>query len=611
MQTWPNFGYTVAYVGGGGGAITPSVTVSRNSGKEMLAVYFDASGTTASTTSNPEHELFYAWDFGDERGQTWAYGTNTAQSKNNAFGPQAAHVYTTAGTFTPTCVILDGSGNTTTWTGSSITVSAWTETETIYIANGSTPTAGANGVGSGAAGYHNETTWAGVVSRFAPGKRVRLRAGDTWTATATASINNAATFQIDTYGSGANAVINSTSTTGWANVLEATGTTSDARIKSLTFTRTVADIEHHCLSGGYCQNFLVHSCDISGNYSGVLMGLAPSTITAGFFLVDSNIHDIGVGNTPATNVTYWGMYLESIEKSAILGSRIHNNATSHCVRIPGLRIGVIANSDIGDARHGGWSAGGNILTIRGFNDPGGNLAVFSGNYVEKIVIRDNYLYSNYDNVYLLQTAAQNTGDVSRHRNIIVEGNYFYSSATTTGYSNEASNVTIRNNIFNLNQSVWSVCMNGQNDYAGGNQPNDVRVYNNTIYKYGTNQTGNGGHTVFLLTALNSWNTCTNIVIKNNLAYAPNTTQNFNQAQSYPTMVETSGSGTFSYTFDVPSNSTNTQLKNTKPWAAATPATYADYAPNGYGLNTGVSVPVIKDFFNTTITGTREMGAIQA
>jgi hypothetical protein len=64
-------------------------------------------------------------------------------------------------------------------------------------------------------------------------------------------------------------------------------------------------------------------------------------------------------------------------------------------------------------------------------------------------------------------------------------------------------------------------------------------------------------------------------------------------------------------FTLVSNSSDTQINTVKPWAATSPVAYADYVPNGYGVDSGVFVPMFSDFFNTEITDIRDKGAFQS
>ncbi|MDA8017039.1 MAG: PKD domain-containing protein [Thermoanaerobaculia bacterium] len=72
------------------GTIDPVLTPHRASGAGPLAVVFDTTGTTASTTSRPFHELDYAWNFGDPASGTWQ---TTGRSRDRGRGPVTGHVF--------------------------------------------------------------------------------------------------------------------------------------------------------------------------------------------------------------------------------------------------------------------------------------------------------------------------------------------------------------------------------------------------------------------------------------------------------------------------------------------------------------------------------------
>lgn len=78
------------------------------------------------------------------------------------------------------------------------------------------------------------------------------------------------------------------------------------------------------------------------------------------------------------------------------------------------------------------------------------------------------------------------------------------------------------------------------------------------------------------------------------------------------MFGTTQTGGAELTHVLDNNTTNAQLIGTKPWAATTPVSAADFTPSAsYAVDSGVYVPIVDDFFATQITGTRDMGAIKA
>jgi hypothetical protein len=384
---------------------------------------------------------------------------------------------------------------------------------------------------------------------------------------------------------------------------------SDVRISGLTFTRTVANTEDvSCIYGQYTGNLLVHNCDISGDHEGVTVGVTPLTLTTGVFVVDCNIHDIGVdNNAPTSGNEYYGFYWESTEKIAVLGSRLYNVVTGHVARFAGIKNGIIANCDMANGRagYGGGSSG--VLTVRGFTNNADN-SIFSGIYTERVIVRDNKLYSTVGNNYVMHMGTQGDYDAVRHRNNIIENNYIES--TTAGpVWNRSATCTIRNNIITCTDNPYGILCNSRSDY-GAPEVTGTRIYNNTIWKRAKSSGANGFTGIYFGANAAPSAAVTDVEIHNNICYAPLDTVSGTQNFPYPMMFEQGGAGSFSYL--AYNNSNDSQVKNNKPWAATTPAAYVDYTPSGsYAVNGGISVPVVKDFFNATITGTREIGAIQA
>jgi hypothetical protein len=101
-------------------------------------------------------------------------------------------------------------------------------------------------------------------------------------------------------------------------------------------------------------------------------------------------------------------------------------------------------------------------------------------------------------------------------------------------------------------------------------------------------------------------------MKNNIAYGPGNAQNagtdnvgatFLHLPNTPTLVE-------GVNFVRENNSSNTQVNLTRPWAAASPVAAVDFTPSGsYAVDGGTWVPVYKNYFGTTNSAPREIGAI--
>lgn len=93
------------------GSVTAVLSATRTTGPAPLAVMFDASGTTV-TSGIAFHGLKYAFNFGDERGQTWAVSGLPKNTQTG--GPIAGHVFDVPGTYTVRVTASSASGATST-----------------------------------------------------------------------------------------------------------------------------------------------------------------------------------------------------------------------------------------------------------------------------------------------------------------------------------------------------------------------------------------------------------------------------------------------------------------------------------------------------------------
>lgn len=569
--------------------IIPRVSLSRTTGKAPLAVGFDATTTTSPLTTNPNHDLFYAWSFGDAAGETWAYGATVGLDKNAAYGPVAAHVFKTDGTFTWTLTVMDGRGNIATSSGS-VVVSAWAAADTIYIANGTLPAAGGD-VLAGAT-YVNATAWngaGGVASYFAANTRIRLLGTDSWACTATTYLPTGC--QVDSYG-GSIATVTSAGATQTPFGMS-TGP-SDVRICNIKHTGPGPGVDNsHMVATSIAtpSHLLLLGLESDGSTSGFLVA---SPEVHEVFIQDSYLHGYGVTGL-ATNIAAYishgyGVYL--------LGS-FFDQAPSHVVRIAGCQRGVVDSCKF--RRPDGAGNGRHALTIREIGD---NTATWSGLYTQDVVVSNNDIDSTgTTSNYTLHISQTGNAMAARHRRILVERNFIasdnqpVSSSVRTGF-------TFRSNIVkttNAEQAVGWGCGNTIANDGGADDPrafSDAQFYNNTVYK-----TGAGAFSPFQLGTTEVGTSATGAVIRNNLIYAPNATS--------PTLLLPGAyvgvTGTVA-----DHNSSDAQMLSTRPWASTTPTTSADYTPIGYALGDGVfDYRSQKDFFNATIAAPVDIGAIQA
>lgn len=558
-----------------------SVTVTRTTGKVPLAVGFNATATVSGHTTNPSHDLLYFWNFDDAAGETWAHGPNTGLDKNVAFGPVAGHVFKTAGVRNPQLVVLDGRGNSASLSVT-ITGTAWAAADTIYIANGALPVAGVNGVESGAT-YYNESTWAGVASRWATNKRIMLKRGDTWACAASTAVP--AGCQIDSYGSGTYATVTSSGDNQVPFSLNAGQ--NDVRICNVQHTgpRTnIADSGTIYTSNTPPTNLLV----LNVVSTGTTYGLITASGTANeIFIQDCDFqeHDSnGVGYL-ASNIC---LYVSHVYGLYILGSKF-SKAASHTVRLNGVQRCVVDSCHIDEpAQNLGTSS--HALTIREIGD---NTGTWPGEWTEDVVISNCYIAS--DRVqwtfHIHHAGALFAG---RFRRILVERNFI--DAKNLCFITEAQEtLTFRSNIC-ITQD-WDnaiIVYNGNTATPDASpDPDGLQFYNNTIYC-----TRAGMFNAFQLGG--SVTAITNTVIRNNLIYAPNSTSR--------SLIATTGTVTGTIESN---NSSAAQMLSTRPWASATPVLPIDFTPTNYAIGAGLfDYRSQRDFFNARIAAPVDMGAIQ-
>ncbi len=586
----------------GGNPITLSLVPARTSGVAPLSVFFDASGTTdPSVTSRPFHDLEYRWNFGDATAGTWAYGAKPGSSKNDATGPVASHVFETSGTYNVTLSAFDGVNTTTTYT--TITVqdpnTVFAGTNTICVAQLTTPVAGANGCPAGALTVM-QPDFATAINTYAlAGKRLLFKRGDTFTGSTSGVIHSNGPGIIGAYGviTDPRPILMGAGTT---YIIEpARGTTGDWRIMDLALNgrSTINGANVAINATGPIHQVTLLRLDITGVHSGVAAShwaLIPGDVSYDQWSIqDSTVSGIPNCNWNAHYDCNWRIYVVGTRWS-IQGNYLDaqgNPATgysggSHVVRMEMLQKSLISNNIITGAgifQHNiklhawAWNGGG-----------GGNAT--AATYTEKVMIADNKIQGGA-NPWQVSLGPQDTGSDERVRDIILERNWFTSnSATQVPMHIASSETTIRNNICDLTGAAWHTCV--LLDYGGvAPDPSYVRIYNNTFYSGST-----GDFNGIEINAL-----VTNTTVRNNLGSAP--------LAANQVMFVGSGTGLVQ---------SNNILDNTPSalFVSATPATPSNFSlrtlPNP-ARDTGFStVPVFSDFFLTMRpqNGLIDIGAVE-
>jgi hypothetical protein len=595
-------------------AITLSNVPSRISGVAPLSVFFDATGTTATTTTIPFHELEYTWSFGDPAGgATWNYGSRTGVSKNTAKGPVAAHVFETAGTHYVSLSITDGTSTVSNGC-TQITVqdpaSVFAGTNTICVAASTLPVAGVDGCPTGAEA-HTQSDFGLAVNTYATtGKRLLFKHDDVFTGTTGAAISITGPGIVGMYGTGAKPIMHVTSAYATLSFGAASGTMQDWRIMDLEIDGYTTPSSGGITAGNNADQITllrvdVHNTVFGWNLSGDSLeynATHPPMNTPHEFdqwtIQECNTYDM---DGPQGNM---GMYAFA-HRFAILGSRFfHIINGEHTVRIEHAAKAVFSNNTMGDPAPTKqvFSLRAPSITDTGYQEYLPTLLPGTMSYTSDIVVSDNHFIAGRSGQPVDNKPSAPVYN-AYFRDIIFERNY-YTVGTSTACCSQmlgirSQDLTVRNEIFDLTgagtpygHQVLSI------DGATTNGPasNNVRIYNNTAFS-------NDANDFYFLDSKVS----TGITVQNNFMYGPNAVSEnsgipkfYSNGSSIPALAS--------------NNTGDAQITSSSAFFTTVPPTApAGFKPatGSYAISAGASVPVWSDFNLAPLTSssTRDMGAI--
>lgn len=503
----------------GAQAAPPSVTCTphRTSGYAPLSVHLDCTSTTGGT--NPFHNLLYQHTFGDTSAGTWAYGSNTASSKNFATGPIAAHVFDCAvGTCNyPINTLVCNSADECARASNTITVTSadaqWTTTKTKCLSTASDFTS----CPSGATQVSNVTELGTTVAaNIGTGDvRILLHCGETFTVTLTTTINQS-TGYFGKYGTCANPII---TTAADISIITFAGSgKSDWRLVDLDLRNTNA------AGGGRgfdftkrLDNVTILRASMTDLGRGVfadapLMG----DYAYGLFLQDSTFSRTIFGsggpdlNPNASAQT--GFYGE-IQQFAFMGNSFDGGGWGeHVWRFAQAVKGVISHNTLAHP-----APTKEVVTIRALAH------VTSAQDSRYVVFSDNKLTGGiYDdgvhtNPWTMSIVPASASSEERMIDLIIERNWFvFAGGDAVGtqiglHAVPYQYLMVRNNLFQMTGGKAHTGFE-VTDYGLIPAPDSVWVYNNTFHSSDVDND-------FVMASFTV--AVSNAIAKNNLGYAPN------------------------------------------------------------------------------------------
>ncbi len=609
------------------GVINLVNNTSRFEGAAPLAVFFDASATdTIPSTPRPFTDLGYSWNFGDQgpSAGTWPTGNKPGvSSRNVAIGPMAAHVFQSPGTYTVTLNVTDGANTVSNacvriavldpevvFAGDN-TICFSTSGDFTDVPPGTCAVAGIVGTPGATAIQTNDFSVA-VNTYQATGKRLLFRRGEIWNATAPAIIREDGPGLVGSFGTVSTRprIVNTTDLSKIIKIsTPSTPGIGDWRIMDLDIDgggSPLADTTSGIGGGGGTDQVTILRVDIRNlstgfSFDGNLLdvfnaGANPGhTIYDQLAISDSFAYDM-VGSSGSN-----GMFLYA-KRLMLLGNTIVNTASAeHNIRVQFMDNGVIQNSTFTQA-----SETKALLTVRAA--PFGNTGVTSPGVTSKVVISDN-LYKSVLQATPITIWPSSETQNQRINNVIFERNFFLGdSATETALSVSASEVTARNNIFNMTGAT-AKCMSFSRRGTLIPIQEQIRVYNNTCFS----DSVHGLRMVILGEGLDT------VIIKNNLASAINSTGAVQFLEDRgvggtPNLV--GNGGTFGNSSDVDITNTDTNFVN---------GSGSYLLPADFNLGAGPAIdaglafpadlnapPVVSDFFllDRPVGASTDMGATE-
>jgi len=404
--------------------LSAKVQATRVTGVAPLAVLFDSTTTTAASGVDTFRQITYSYNFGDDRGQTWAVSGLPKNTQTG--GPVSAHVFDVAGTYTVKVRATDASGA---YSDASVTVTV-TNADTFYAATKTicvSPTSNFTGCPSGAAQQSSMPSGTGW-----SGKRVLLHTGEKFGDISILDGNNSV--QVGSYGTGAKPIVASVGIGNWQPQTTAFATditVMDLNVKNgmqqslgskVLFYRN----DVHTTGGGLSMTFGQADYWYRGDPYRTVAQSAFYNAREIFFVENYAIN-------PDTSSASYGVWGDG-SRVALLGNSF-GKQQMHSVRISALNKGIIAHNEIQGISSDGirhamklHSMGLNAYADGLINDTSG-----TGGWASSQVVIANNLFGNAadNNAWTVAISPQNDQYAEGVENVIVENNRFVRSTSTS------------------------------------------------------------------------------------------------------------------------------------------------------------------------------------
>ncbi|MDP9173741.1 MAG: PKD domain-containing protein [Planctomycetota bacterium] len=424
-----------------------------------------------------------AWDFGDP-------GT----AHNNLVGFNASHAYDRPGNFTVTLTITNQNGFAATAT-QKVTVLADTR-QTIYVSadgsdsnDGLSPNSPISSIGKANSLITSDT-------------RILFRDGDTFTTNSTLNVNGLSDVYIGSYGQGAQPVLMYNGPEIFGQIINLLPGDQGVTIEGLTFDSIYTnEFDNSAIASGIRvngSNITLRNNTFLNLLSAIDLSAAPRNV-----LVEDN---------SAPSVSGLRAYFTFVEGSdiSIIGNTVANSTREHIVRIAGATRVLVADNNLSNIS--GVDRGDNLDTVKGaitvqFGSWGyvvGNVVLSGPVTVGPLTITDPGAQSNHNALF---------------QDCVLESNTFDGAVL---FEPGAHDTVVRNNVVNNSGYFGFTIDPSENLY--NRQVVNLSILNNTVMD--TSITGG-----FLR---DTGAGAQNIIVDNNLLYAPNLITGNDQAIIYVT-----------------------------------------------------------------------------